>query len=79
MLLKLSDPVGECLRRAEECRRRARISPDAPSIMNYLRMEQRWLFLARSREFEERLSRFIGSREVDHHSPASRSRILAVL
>jgi len=32
MLLKLSDPVSECLRRAEECRRRAKIAMDAASI-----------------------------------------------
>jgi len=30
----------------------------APSIESYLEMEQRWLDLARSYEFAERLSRF---------------------
>src|SRR5262245_26437504 len=62
MLLKLSDPVSECLRRAEECGRRARTAPDAHSIDHYLRMEQRWLFLANSQQFAERVSRFIGER-----------------
>lgn len=58
MLLKLSDPVSECLRRAEECRRRAKIAFDAASIEHYLKMEQRWLFLAGSQQFAERIARF---------------------
>src|SRR5262249_8284089 len=60
MLLKLSDQVSECLRRAEEAGRRARTAIDARSIEHYLKMEQRWLFLARSRQFQERVERFLG-------------------
>jgi hypothetical protein len=32
MLLKLSDPVAECLRRAEECGRLSKTAIDAASI-----------------------------------------------
>jgi hypothetical protein len=60
MLVKLSDPASECLRPAEECRRRARIAIDASAIKHYLKMEQRWLFLARSHEFSERVAPFTG-------------------
>ena len=62
MLLKLSDAIAECLRRAEECGRRARTAVDASSIKHHLTMEQRWLFLARSRRFAERIARLIGER-----------------
>jgi hypothetical protein len=66
MLLKLSDAVSECLRRAEECGRHARTSYDAASIAHYLKMEQRWLFLASSRQFAERMYRFISNQTRDH-------------
>ena len=59
MLLKLSAPVSECLRRAEECRPRARTAMDAASIEHFLRVEQRWLFLAQNKQFAERVQRFI--------------------
>jgi len=56
----LSDPVSECRRRAEEYGRRARTAPDVLSIRRYLQMEQRWFFLARSREYAERVVRLSG-------------------
>jgi hypothetical protein len=62
MLSRLSDPVSECLRRAEECGRRARTAFNAHSIEHFLKMAQRWLFLAQSRQFAERLERFLGTR-----------------
>jgi hypothetical protein len=62
MLFKLSDAVSECLRRAEECSRRARTAVNASAIEHYLKMEQRWLFLAQSRQFAERIARFISDR-----------------
>jgi len=64
MLLKLSDPISECLRRAEECRRHARTALDAHSIEHFLKMEERWLFLAGSRQFAERLARFTAQSKV---------------
>jgi hypothetical protein len=59
MLLTVSDPASECLRRAEECRRRAKTAMDAASIEHFLKMEQRWLLLAASHKFVDRVERFI--------------------
>jgi hypothetical protein len=59
MPLKLSDPVSECRRRAADYGRRART---AIEIERFLEMERRRFFLARSREYGERVGRFIGTR-----------------
>ena len=56
MLQNLSEEIRECLRRAEECRRLSKTALSASAIQDYLDMEQRWLALARSYEFSERLS-----------------------
>jgi hypothetical protein len=61
MLLKLSNPVAECLRRAEECGRLSKTAIDAASIEHFLKIEQRWLFLSRSHQFNERVNRFTGN------------------
>jgi hypothetical protein len=58
MLQNLSEESRECLRRAEECKRLSKTVLTASAIKDYLDMEQRWLALARSYEFSERLSRF---------------------
>jgi hypothetical protein len=58
MLQNLSEEIRECLRRAEECQRLSKTSLTPSAIKDYLDMEQRWLKLARSYEFAERLSRF---------------------
>jgi hypothetical protein len=58
MLQNLSEEIRECLRRAEECKRLSKTAMIADAIKNYLDMEQRWLKLARSYEFAERLSAF---------------------
>ena len=65
MLLKLTNEISECYRRAEEARQRAMASTDAATKVDYLDMERRWLFLARSYEFSERLSSFSGGRPRD--------------
>jgi enoyl-CoA hydratase/carnithine racemase len=59
MLQNLSEEIRECLRRAEECRRLYKTALSASVIQDYLEMEQRWLALARSYDFTERLSRFV--------------------
>jgi hypothetical protein len=59
MLLKLSDPVSECRRRAADYRRRART---AIEIERFLEMERRRFSLARSREYGERVGSFIRTR-----------------
>jgi hypothetical protein len=58
MLQNLSEEIRECLRRAEECKRLSKTALIPSAIKDYLDMEQRWLDLARSYEFTERLSRF---------------------
>ena len=57
----LSEEIRECLRHAEQCKRRAKTAPSADAIKDYLDMEQRWLSLARSYEFAEWLSNFAGT------------------
>lgn len=58
MLRKLSNEIAECYRHAEDCRRKANeaTAPDAKE--DYLEGERRWLFLAHSYEFTERLTDF---------------------
>jgi hypothetical protein len=60
MLQNLSEEIRECLRRAEECRQLSKTALSQSAIQDYLNMEQRWLNLARSYEFTERLSRYTG-------------------
>ena len=56
MLQRLTDDIRECYLRADECRRHADEAVDPPRKQLYLDMERRWLLLARSRAFAERLS-----------------------
>ena len=63
MLQNLSQEIRECLRRVEECTRLAKTAVTAGAINDYLEMEQRWLALARSYEFAERLSNFTAVQE----------------
>jgi len=58
MLLKLSKEIGECYRLAAEAREKASAHTDPVIRQAYLDMEQRWLTLAHSYEFSERLSNF---------------------
>jgi hypothetical protein len=58
MLQNLSEEIRECLRRAEECRRLSKTALSTSAIQDYLDMEQRWLALAHSYGFAERLSSF---------------------
>jgi hypothetical protein len=59
VLQNLREEICECLRRAEESKRLAKTALTRPAIQDYLEMERRWLSLARSCEFAERLSRFV--------------------
>jgi hypothetical protein len=58
MLQKLTEEIAECYRHASHCRERAKRAPDPLTQRDFLDMEWRWLSLARSYEFAERLSRF---------------------
>jgi len=57
MLQNHSEEIRECLRRAEECKRLSKTALSTSAIEEYLEMEHRWLTLAHSYEFAERLSR----------------------
>jgi len=59
MLQNLSEEIRECHRRAEECRRLAEEAGTETGKADYLDMERRWLSLASSYEFAERLSNFV--------------------
>jgi hypothetical protein len=51
-----SEKVRECLEHAEDCARKAAAQPDGSSLRQDFRdMEKRWLSLARSIEYTERL------------------------
>ena len=56
MLLKLTSNIAECHRRATECRERAESAPSESAKQAFLDLERRWLSLAHSYEFAERLS-----------------------
>jgi lipopolysaccharide/colanic/teichoic acid biosynthesis glycosyltransferase len=58
MLQKLDSEIRECYRHAAECSRRADESQDSLTKQDFLDAEKRWLCLARSYEFAERLSNF---------------------
>ena len=58
MLQKLDSEIRECSRHAAECSRPADESQDSLTKQDFLDAEKRWLCLARSYEFAERLSNF---------------------
>ena len=58
MLTKLSEEIAECYRRAQEARQKAEEASDPSIKRDFLGLERRWMFLAHSYEFTERLSRF---------------------
>jgi hypothetical protein len=58
MLQKLDSEIRECYRHAAECSRRADESQDSFTRQDFLDAEKRWLCLAHSYEFAERLSNF---------------------
>ena len=67
MLNNLSEEIRECLQHAEDCSRKAASQSCPKTKQDFLELEQRWLFLARSYEFTERLTDFSGEakRNVD--------------
>lgn len=58
MLNNLGEEIRECYRHAEDCARKATAQPDPKLKQGFLDWEQRWLFLARSYEFTQRLTEF---------------------
>jgi hypothetical protein len=59
MLQNLSKDIRECYLNAEECKRLAETARTPSAKADYLAMERRWLSLAHSYEFSERLSDYI--------------------
>ena len=55
MFLAPNKEARECRLHAEHCEDKARLLSDAQLRQDYLEMQQRWLSLARSYEFLERL------------------------
>jgi hypothetical protein len=51
-----SEQIRECLRHAEDCAQKAAAQTDPQLKQDFLVMERRWLFLARSYGFTERLT-----------------------
>ena len=58
MLNNLNEQIRECLQHAENCARKAAAQTDSKLREDFLELEQRWLFLARSYELTERLGDF---------------------
>jgi hypothetical protein len=58
MLQNLSKDIRECYQRAEQSRRLAETAVTPSAKEDFLATEQRWVSLARSYEFAERLSNF---------------------
>jgi hypothetical protein len=58
MLQNISKDIRQCYLRADECRESAETATSESVRGDYFAMEQRWLALARSYEFTERLSGF---------------------
>ena len=55
---RLSEDIRECYQLARDCALRAKAEADPQLRQDFLDMERRWLFLARSYEFTRRLGRF---------------------
>ena len=73
MLQNLSKDIRECYPRAEECKRLAETARTPSAKADYLAMERRWLSLAHSYEFSERLSNFtVPFRKREHIERRSR-------
>jgi hypothetical protein len=58
VLNNLSGNIRECFQHAEDCARKAAAQTDPRVKQDFLDLEQRWLSLARSYEFTERISDF---------------------
>jgi hypothetical protein len=58
MLNNLGQQIRECLQHTEDCARQAAAQTCPKLKEDFLDMERRWMFLARSYEFTERLTDF---------------------
>ena len=60
VLQNVSEEIRECYQHAEDCARRAAAERNPRIKQDFLDMQQRWLRLARSFEFAQRLNTFVG-------------------
>ena len=58
VLNTLSEQIRDCFQHAEDCARKASAQTDPQTKADFLDLERRWLLLARSYEFTERLTDF---------------------
>jgi hypothetical protein len=58
MLKAIKREIQECYQLARECAEKAKAEVDPQRRQDFLDMERRWLFLAHSYEFTERLGGF---------------------
>jgi hypothetical protein len=58
MLNNLSEQIRNCYQHAEDCARKAAEQTDPRLKQDFLDLELRWLFLARSYGFTDRLTDF---------------------
>jgi hypothetical protein len=65
MLQKLSEQIADCYRYAADCRRKADAAIVPTEKREFLEIERRWVFLARSYEFTERLTDFTNTPKVE--------------
>jgi len=63
LLNGLSEQVRECLQHAEDCARKAAAQTDGRMKEDFLDLERRWLSLAHSDQFSERLDDFCGDKK----------------
>lgn len=71
MLNNMSEQIRECLRHAEDCARQASAQTCPNLKKDFSDMERRWLFLARSYEFTERVTDFQTKPEAKHRSSST--------
>jgi hypothetical protein len=62
MLNNLSEQIRDCLRHAEDCARKAAAQTGLELRDDFLGLDKRWLELAQSIEFAERLNSFTKNR-----------------
>ena len=63
MLENVNEHARECLSKAAECRRLAESTSDQRMRSDFLDMERRWLKLANSYQFADRLSDWLSEAE----------------
>jgi hypothetical protein len=72
MLQNLSEDIADCYRCAAKARARALAAHDPALQQDFLDMERRWMLLARSYEFTQRITDFMTEAERQRTAVTSR-------